>query len=115
LINKLFKTILLVGFAGMLVGCATEYGVSSKLRAKNFSYPEEEAQWIRDGQPIEFEGQKWFPSDNMENFMDSEVYLMGVYNGAEFFVEKLDVKPYNQVYTKFGRNKFRVFILKPSR
>jgi hypothetical protein len=41
--------------------------------------------------------------------MDNEVYLMGEHKGVQFFIEKIDVRPYNQLYTKMARNKFRVF------
>ena len=68
-----------------------------------------EAEWIRNGQPIEFEGELWFPADAIENLLDSEVYLVGEYRGVQIFVEFADVRPYNRLYTKFAKNKFRFF------
>ena len=68
-----------------------------------------EATWIREGQPIEFEGERWYPLDADDNLLDSEVYIVGRYQEVEFFVDRVDVRPYNRRYTKFGRNKYRAF------
>jgi len=68
-----------------------------------------ESEWIRNGEPIEFEEQKWYPVDDVENFMDSEMYLAGEYRGVQFFIDRVDVRPYDRLYTKFGRNRFRFF------
>ncbi len=68
-----------------------------------------EANWIRNGEPIEYDGKLWYPQDDTENLMDAEVYLLGEYKGVEFFIDKKDVKPYNRLYTKFARNKYRYF------
>jgi len=94
-----------------LAGCET-MGNSQSYHSKTFRYPETEPSWIKNGEPLEFEGQKWYPVDNIENLLDSEVDFLGSYRDVEIFAEKLDVRPYNQLYTKFGRNKFRVFVLK---
>ena len=40
---------------------------------------------------------------------DSEVYQIGIYKGVQIFVEKTDTKPYDRIYTKFDKNKFRYF------
>jgi len=37
------------------------------------------------------------------------VSFKGEYRGVSFFVEKIDVRPYDKIFTKFGRNKFRVY------
>ena len=76
---------------------------------RSFAVPQLEAEWIRNGEPIEFEEEQWYPLDVVESLTDDEVYLAGEYRGVEFFTEKMDVRPYGRVYTKFGRNKFRVF------
>ena len=68
-----------------------------------------EAEWIRNGEPIEFEGELWYPADNIEVFLDSEISLIGKYQGVQFFIDKVDVRPFDRLYTKFGRNKFRFF------
>ena len=68
-----------------------------------------EAEWIRNGEPIEFEGEPWFPQDDIEILLDSEVHAVGESRGVEFFIDQADVKPYQRLYTKFGRNKFRAF------
>ncbi len=68
-----------------------------------------EADWIRDGQSLEFEKELWYPMDNVENILDSEVYKVGVYRSLDIFVEAIDVRPYDRLYTKFGKNKYRFF------
>ena len=75
----------------------------------SYTVVDEEAEWIRNGEPIEFEGTRWFPQDGFDVLMDNEMYLLGEYKGVQFFVEKIDVRPYNRLYTKFNRNKFRFF------
>ena len=90
-----------------LAGC--QGVVKRKSKPKRYAVPMVEAEWIRKGEPIEFEGEQWFPRDSAEYLLDREVYLLGIYRGVEFFVEKLDVRPYERLYTKFGRHKFRSF------
>ena len=68
-----------------------------------------EAFWIRDGEPIMFEEESWVPQDDVENLFDSEVYYLGSYRDVNFYAEKTDVRPYNRLYTKFGKNKYRLF------
>ncbi len=74
-----------------------------------FNTPAVEADWIRNGEPIEYNNKLWDPKDNVENLLDAEVFLMGEYRGVQFFVEKTDVKPYDRLYTKFDRNRYRYF------
>lgn len=88
-------------------GCAQAPGNVGNLQS--YSVPPAEAQWIRDGEPLEFEGERWYPEDGTENFLDSEVYVLGEYRGVEFFADKVDVRPYDRLYTKFGKNRFRYF------
>ena len=71
-----------------------------------------EPEWIRNGEPIVFEGEKWYPQDGTDGLQDAEVLLLGEYRGVSFFIDKEDVRPYKRLYTKFGRNKFRYFELK---
>lgn len=93
----------ILGFAG---GCS---GPRSLGPMQIYPAPSVEAEWIRGGTPIEFEGELWFPADGTENLLDTEVYVVGEYKGVQIFVAKEDVRPYNRLYTKFGRNKFRYF------
>ena len=74
-----------------------------------FAVPVVEAQWIRDGKPLEFENELWYPQDGIEVLVDNEVERLGLYQEVEFFIDKTDVRPYDRLYTKFGRNKFRYF------
>ena len=75
------------------------------------SYPAPiiEAGWIRNGEPIKFEGYSWYPVNDYEVLQDSEVYQIAEYKGAQVFVEKIAIKPYSRLYTKFEKNKFRYF------
>ena len=45
----------------------------------------------------------------IEIMEDSEVYLVAEYKGVQIFVEKIATKPYDRIYTKFDKNKFRYF------
>ncbi len=78
-----------------------------------YAVPREEAAWIRDGEPIEFEDQLWYPQDGFDILTDSELIKVGRYRGVEFFVSKADVRPFYRLYTKFDRNKFRYFEQRP--
>ena len=68
-----------------------------------------EPAWIRNGESIVFEGETWIPTDEVENLMDSEVYQAGTYRDVPFFIEKIDVRPFERLYTHFSRNRYRAF------
>lgn len=102
--NSIFLMLIVVFF---IVGCQTTGGNSGQLQT--FLFNVSEAEWIRNGEPVDFEGFLWYPADSTEWLMDNEVFLVGEYRGVQFFVEKIDVRPYNRLYTKFGVNKFRYF------
>ncbi len=91
-------------------GCST--GVRNSGQLSIYKPPAQEADWIRLGEPLEFEGKLWFPIDRIEILLDSEVYLMGEFRDVQFFVDKVDVKPYDHLFTKFGPNHFRYFELR---
>lgn len=95
--------------SGLIVGgCTTNQGNDGNV--VTYSVPQNgEAIWIRNGEPIEFDGDLWYPYDEVDILLDAEVDPAGEYRGVQFFVEKTDVRPYNQLYTKFARNKFRIF------
>ena len=97
--------LLSASFAG---GCAS---VSTDNDGQIQSYPAPviEAGWIRDGEPIEYDGNKWYPVNDYEVLQDSEVFQIAEYKGVQVFVEKIDTKPYERIYTKFDKNKFRYF------
>ena len=103
--KSIYMIVLVSGF--FLTGCQTTGGNVGHLQ----SYPVTavEAKWIRDGEPIEFEDQLWYPADSVEGFLDSEMALVGTYRDVHFFIDKIDVRPYDRLYTKFGRNQFRFF------
>ncbi len=94
-------------FVLFLMGCGGN--IPKEERLEIYQAPELEAEWIRKGEPLEFEGELWYPVDGVENLLDSEVYLLGEYRGVQFFLEKTDVRPYDRLYTKFGRHRFRYF------
>lgn len=89
-----------------LTGCRSSGNIGNVF---NYPIPSVEAAWIRNGEPVEFEGELWFPADGVENFQDTEMFLAGEYKGIQFFVDRTDVRPYQRIYTKFDRNKFRFF------
>jgi len=104
----------LFSFFGLLIvclilsGCRTTTGNVGNI--SNYAFPLNlEAEWIRNGEPLEFEGELWYPQDSVNILIDSEVYLVGEHNEVQFFIEKVDVRPYGRLYTKFGRNKYRIF------
>ena len=91
---------------GLLGGCAS---VSSDNdgQVQSYAAPVIEAAWIRAGEPIEYDGYKWYPVNDYEVLQDSEVFQVSEYKGVQVFVEKIAVKPYERIYTKFDKNKFR--------
>lgn len=90
------------------MGCVHR-SVDNEGQLQSYPIPSIEAQWIRDGQPIVYDNQKWYPANDVEILLDSEVYQIGEYKGVQVFVDKIDTKPYHRIYTKFGKNKFRYF------
>lgn len=100
----------------LTVLCAAGCQTTDNHHHKKFRFEESgntEAEWIRNGEPIKFEGALWFPADDVESFLDAEMRLMGEQNGVQFFVDKVDVRPFNRLYTKFDKNKFRFFEKRP--
>lgn len=87
-------------------GCSTS---PSKIGSRTSYAAPLEAGWIRDGQSLEFEKEPWYPTDNVENILDSEVYKVGLYRNLDILVESTDIRPYDKLYTKFGKNKYRLF------
>ena len=108
---KMVNKVLVVGSfvisAVSFTGCGALENKESRLQI--YSLPDKESDWIRNGEPIEFEGERWFPQDDVVVLLDSEVFLLGEYRGVNFFVEQIDIRPYQRLYTKFGHNKFRIF------
>jgi hypothetical protein len=99
---------LLFMLTGFLGGCASMISGNNG-QVQSFPSPLIEAGWIRNGEPIEFEGTKWYPVKDYEVLQDSEVFLISEYKGVKVFVEKIAVKPYERIFTKFDKNKFRYF------
>jgi len=105
--NKFLKFGRWIMLAILCGGCQGAVGNIGQLQS--YSVGATEAGWIRNGEPIEFEEEFWYPKDEVESLQDIEMHMLGEYRGVQFFVEKTDVRPYNQLYTKFGRNRFRSF------
>ncbi|MBF0489733.1 MAG: hypothetical protein HQL15_03835 [Candidatus Omnitrophica bacterium] len=91
-----------------LLGCAHSPN-DNEGQLQSYPAPVIEPAWIRDGEPVEFGGQKWYPVNDVEILLDSEVYQIGEYKGVQVFVDKVDTKPYERIYTKFAKNKFRYY------
>ncbi|MDE2028654.1 MAG: hypothetical protein KGK03_04835 [Candidatus Omnitrophica bacterium] len=92
--------------AAGVAGCASMAPQNSG-QLQSYPSPLIEAEWIRNGEPIQFEGDKWYPVNDYEVFSDPEVYQVGEYRDVQIFVAKIDTKPYKRIYTKFDKNKFR--------
>ena len=101
------RNLIVLGVIIFSAGCMKMSGNTGDLQ----SYPLQaiETDWIRNGEPIKFEGELWSPADGTETFLDSEMTLMGEYRGVQFFTDKRDVRPYNRLYTKFAKNQYRYF------
>ena len=103
-----YLVLILMFVAAFTAGCA--HGPSGNDgQLQSYPYPAIEAGWIRNGEPIVYDGHQWFPVDDVENLLDAEVYQIGEYKGTQIFVDKADAKPYDRIYTKFARGKFRYF------
>ena len=106
--HKIILFFFLVLILNGLTGCSSS-GSGNTGMFQNFPVPTIEAEWIRKGEPIQFEEELWYPQDGTETFMDSEMLLATEYNGVQVFVDKQDVRPYHRLYTKFAPNKFRYY------
>ena len=106
--RKLLGLFLIFVLAGSLSGCTTVSSDNGGL-VQSYPAPVIEAGWIRDGEPIDYDGNKWYPVNDYEVLDDSEVYQIAEYRGVQVFVEKIAVKPYDRIYTKFDKNKFRYY------
>ena len=93
----------------LCAGCITSRSNDNNGQLQSYPTPLIEAAWIRNGEPIVYDSQQWFPVRDVENLMDSEVYQIGEYKDVQIFVDKLDIKPYQRIYTKFARGKYRYF------
>jgi hypothetical protein len=103
---RYFQALGVVAFF-LFAGCSSVKGNDGNFPA--YKIPEDEAEWVRNGEPLTFEEQSWLPQDRIDIFLDSEVYPVGEYRDLQIFVSKEDVRPFKRLYTKFGKNKFRVY------
>lgn len=106
--NKNGHLIFLSAVVIFLASCVTSTKGNDG-NVQSYTAPMKEAPWIRSGEPIEFEDELWFPQDGVESLLDSEVIMLGEYKNVQVFVDRVDVRPYSRLYTKFGKNKFRYF------
>ena len=106
--RKLLGLGLRLALSVILGGCAS-VNSGNDGQVQSYPSPAVEAGWIRNGEPIEFGGDKWYPVNDFEALVDSDVYKIGEYKGVQVFVEKIAAKPYERIYTKFEKNKFRYY------
>jgi hypothetical protein len=104
--REIFLLGILIGMPVILTGCSST-GNSGSIQS--YSFMAVEPKWIRDGEPIFYDGQRWYPQDDVEVMQDSEVTLIGDYRGVQVFTAKTDVKPFDRLYTKFDVNKYRYY------
>lgn len=110
MIKRTAHIFLLLGYLTLAVLAAGCNGTMAASRGSSqYSFSSLEPEWIRNGEPIVFENEPWYPKDDVDILTDNEVYLLGEYNSVQFFVEKLDVRPYHRLYTKFSANKYRIY------
>ncbi len=95
-------------FSQQISGCVVPGGYATKESLTK------EPTWIREGQPILYNNQNWYPTEDVENLTDNEMDYIGEYNDVAFYVDKIQVKPFNRLYTKFGYHKYRVFLRQES-
>ncbi len=88
-------------------GCASTGGNTGIVQS--YAFASVEPLWVRNGEPVVYDGKKWYPRDDVEILQDSEIFLIGEYRNVQIFVDKLDVKPYERLYTKFGINRYRYY------
>ena len=88
---------------GLLCGCS---GPVPYTRA---GYLPKEPDWIKNGEPLVYENQNWYPTEDVENLKDDEVECIAEYKKIPFYAEKIQIKPFNRLYTRFGKNKYRQF------
>ncbi|MBF0569965.1 MAG: hypothetical protein HQL18_04250, partial [Candidatus Omnitrophica bacterium] len=69
---KKFLLVLLVCAAFGAVGC--QMAQEREDQAQATSAPLSEPEWLRNGEPIEFEGELWYPTDEVERLLDLEVF-----------------------------------------
>ena len=105
--NDISTKILAIFFLIMAAGCASRTGNVGQVQV--YPTPKIEAEWIRSGQPIDFEDELWFPMDDVETLRDTEVTLVGKFQDVQIFIEKTDVRPFDRLYTKFDVNKYRFY------
>lgn len=75
----------------------------------NVSVVAMEPEWIRNGEPIEMEQTSWYPTDEVERLMENEVVRIGQFRDVAVLVERVDVKPYARLYTRFEKGRYRAF------
>ena len=101
-----WSLVLLIVLAAL--GCSRNIGGNIG-HVQSYAFPKTEADWVRNGEPIEFEKELWYPMDDVEVMQDLEMSLIGEYRDVQVFVSKMDVRPYARLYTKFGNNQFRIY------
>ncbi len=101
-----YKRLIPVVMLFSMAGCAMP---SRSLDAGGANTPLTEAAWIRNGEPLQMEEAAWYPTDEVENLLDTEMFRIGQYRDVDVYIERADVKPYARLYTLFGKSRYRAF------
>lgn len=109
MLNGAKKLLWLVLAVGVMAGGCSARTSGNKGNLQSYPFANVEAEWIRNGESFKYEGQDWYPADGIESLTDSEVAPVFEHKGVTVFIDKIDVKPYDRLYTKFGINKYRYF------
>lgn len=103
--NVRFLTVMLV----IILSACTRLNANNEGLLQSYAAPVVEPAWIRNGDPIVFENHRWYPVDDTETLLDGEVFQVGEFKGTALFVEKIDARPFDRIYTKFAKAKFRYY------
>ena len=95
--------------AAVLFLAGTGCGLSPKTGVEDVGYPLMEPEWIRNGETVEFDNEMWYPTREVENLLEYEVYPLVELKGVQFYIERTDIKPFQRLYTYFAKDRYRAF------
>lgn len=96
----------LLAFIALVAGCTASGNKGQVATSVNLLG---EPAWIVEGHPVEFEGEQWFPQDGVDTFLDSEIRQVTTHKNIPVYVDKVDIRPYDRLYTKFDKYRYRYF------
>ena len=104
---KKMHVLVLFVIMGSLAGCVVPQPRGDQ--GINISAGLDEPAWVRNAEPLSFEEEDWFPTDEVESLLENEIFQVGVCRGLPVYIEKTDVRPFERLYTRFAKNRYRAF------